>query len=147
MNITLEGCANLVKKLDYLGGNSMETVMKGLYFGAEKIKQDARAIVPAKTGHLRQSITVEKIPNGYQVGTNEHYAAFVEYGTGTKGDPAVPHTARKSWRYKDANGVWHTSHGMKAHPYMRPSCEKNRTYVVKMVRSQLIKALNERMGG
>ena len=147
MNITLEGCANLVKKLDYLGGNGMETVMKGLYFGAEKIKQDARAIVPAKTGHLRQSITVEKIPNGYQVGTNEPYAVFVEYGTGTKGDPTVPHTARKSWRYKDANGMWHTCHGVKARPYMRPSCEKNRTYVVKMVRSQLVKALNERMGG
>lgn len=147
MNISLDGYANLVKKLDYLGGNGMDAVMKGLNLGAEKIKQDARAIVPAKTGHLRQSITVEKIPNGYQVGTNERYGVYVEYGTGTKGDPSVPHTARKSWRYKDAEGKWHTSHGVKAHPYMRPSCEKNRTYVVKMARAQLIKALNERMGG
>ena len=61
---------------------------------------------PVRTGRLRQSLTtaraiVERDDDRDEVfigaTTNLDYAIYVEYGTGTKGDPAVPHVPRDFW--------------------------------------------------
>lgn len=61
---------------------------------------------PVDTGRLRGSLTSGKAIIKREDGsdevfigatTNIEYASYVEYGTGTKGDPAVPHVPKSSW--------------------------------------------------
>lgn len=61
---------------------------------------------PVDTGRLRQSLSegkeiVERDDGASEVFigavTNIEYATYVEYGTGVKGDPAVPHVPKSSW--------------------------------------------------
>lgn len=151
MEYKLEGLDGLLNKLNTLGADVDKIVDNALYQGAQKIQGDAKRLIKAKgafdTGRLHGSISVEAIPNGYAIGTNVEYAPYVEYGTGLLGDPAVPHTTRKYWRYKDENGNWHTSHGMKARPYLRPAFNTNKKYVAKLVRSRLLNVLRQKMSG
>lgn len=54
------------------------------------------------------------------------YAIFIEYGTGSKGDPAVPHTEKESWTYyNDRKGGFRTAHPTEARPFMRPALYDN----------------------
>lgn len=151
MEYKLEGLDGLLNKLNTLGVDTDKIVNKALYQGAQKIQGDAKRIIKAvnafDTGRLHGSISVEAIPNGYAIGTNVEYAPYVEYGTGPLGDPTVPHTTRKYWRYKDENGNWHTSHGMKARPYLRPAFNTNKRYVSKLVRSRLLNVLQQKISG
>lgn len=135
------GISALIKKLDYLGENAEPIVMAGLRKGAMKVQADAKRAAPADTGRLRQSIVVNEIQGGYTVGTNVEYAPYVEYGTGTLGDPSVPHTTKTEWRYQDHNGNWHTTHGHAAQPFLHPALMANESYVQKVVRLELAKAL------
>lgn len=147
MGIKIEGLEKLTKKLEYLGGNSSGVIDKGLALGAEKIKADAKTACPADTGHLKASIVREKNPNGYAVGTNVKYAPYVEYGTGTKGDPSVPHTQREKWTYRDEKGNYHTAYAQPPRHFLLKSFESNKETVAKLVRKQLSLALNEKMRG
>ena len=46
------------------------------------IEGEAKKICPVRTGRLRASIHTGKIKDGvYYVGTNVHYAPYVEFGT------------------------------------------------------------------
>lgn len=151
MEYKVEGLESLLKKLNTLGTDVDEIIDNALYQGAQKIQGDAKRLIEAKdafdTGRLHGSISVEAIPNGYSIGTDLKYANYIEYGTGPLGDPAVPHTTRKYWRYKDENGNWYTSHGMKARPYLRPALNTNKKYVAKLVRSRLLNVLRQKMSG
>lgn len=147
MEYKLEGLDGLLNKLNTLGVNTDKIVNKALYQGAQKIQGDAKRQIKAKgafdTGRLHGSISVEAIPNGYAIGTNIEYAPYVEYGTGSLGDPAVPHTTRKCWK----NGTWHPFRGMKARPYLRPALNTNKKYVSKLVRSRLLNVLQQKISG
>lgn len=151
MEYKVEGLESLLKKLNTLSADADKIVDNALYQGAQKIQGDAKRLIKAKdafdTGRLHGSIEVERISSGYSIGTNLEYAPYIEYGTGPLGDPAVPHTTRKYWRYKDENGNWHTSHGMKARPYLRPAFNTNKKYVAKLVRSRLLNVLRQKMSG
>jgi len=61
---------------------------------------------PVDTGRLRQSLTegraiIERDDGKGEViigaTTNIEYATYVEYGTGIKGDPSVPHVPKAFW--------------------------------------------------
>lgn len=70
----------------------------------------AKQICPVDTGNLRNSIAHRQISeNTEQVGTNVHYAPYVELGT-----------------YK-----------MAAKPYLRPAVEDHRQEYEKIIRSEL----------
>lgn len=150
MNIEVTGVKALAKKLDALGGNSDAIIMRGLHKGAVKIQADAKKLIEQQdavdTGRLKGSISVEKIRNGRLIGTNVEYAPYIEFGTGTEGDPSVSHTQRSSWRYRDEDGNWHYCRAMKPRPYMRTSFSQNKDYVIATVRRELFKALKARMG-
>ena len=85
---------------------------------AMKIEGGAKAIVPVGlTGNLKGSIqarpsihTATRIE--WLIEPHTDYAIYVEYGTGRRGDPAVPHT--------DA------IMGMAPRPYMTPAAEAMR---------------------
>lgn len=75
------------------------------------------------TGALRNSITheVDMSEDAVYVGTNNEYAAFNEMGTGIYLDGGG---GRKTpWRYKDANGNWYTTSGMKPIHFLKRAAQ------------------------
>jgi len=80
---------------------------------------------PKDTGNLSQHIDFGVIEDNMemQVGTNVEYAPYVELGTGIYAEEG---NGRKTpWVYKDTEGKWHRTSGMKAQPYLRPALEKH----------------------
>ncbi|MCM1335305.1 MAG: HK97 gp10 family phage protein [Bacteroides sp.] len=148
MEIEIKGLDRLIKGLEALGGEGTvdEVVDRTLHRAAIRIQKQAKEDCPANTGKLRGSISVEKIPKGYAVGTNVEYGVYVEFGTGALGDPAVPHTTRKYWRYKGADGSWHTSHGMKPCPFLLPAFNKYKENLPRTIKANLTRKLNEVIG-
>lgn len=98
------------------------------------------------TGVLRASIEtddgynsfVEHPEEGVSVGirTDVSYALFIEYGTGPKGDPEIPHTSKSSWVYPtgDPEGPFKVAVSQPARPFMRPALYDNRKAFVKIIK-------------
>ena len=119
----------LIAKLKAVRDDSDAVIERGLLKAGEKTRSRAVLLCPVKTGELRNSIKVQKTaPLTVSVGTNKEYAPYVEYGTGTAGDPAVEHTSKESWRWQDEQGNWHTSHGSPAQPFLRPAVREQEIY-------------------
>lgn len=145
MKIEVKGLDRLIKGFETAGSAQKvnAVVDKALEKVALKIQAQAKEDCPADTGKLRGSISVEKIPKGYAVGTNVEYGAYVEFGTGTLGDPSVPHTTRKYWRYKDKNGNWRTTHGMAPRPFLLPAFNRYKDKIPAAIKVNLSNALKE----
>lgn len=87
------------------------------------VENEAKRKCPVDSGQLRASITHEIDGNTGVVGTNVEYAPYVEYGTGIH---ARDGNGRQTpWRYKDAEGNWHTTKGQKPQPFLEPSLLEN----------------------
>lgn len=141
-NVRIEGLQELTQRLTRLRSDSDGLIEHGLLLAGNKIRNKAVLLCPVKTGELRNSIQVEKTaPLTVSVGTNKEYAPYVEYGTGTMGDPEVSHTSRESWRYQDEDGNWHTSHGQAAQPFLRPATDRDEA--VETVAQVIREALND----
>lgn len=145
MKVEIKGLDRLMKGLTVVSSSQKvhEVIDKTLNKAAIKVQAQAKENCPADTGKLRGSISVEKIPNGYAVGTNVEYGVYVEFGTGTLGDPSVPHTTRKYWRYKDEKGKWHTTHGMRPRPFLLPAFNQYKDKIPAAIKVNLTKALRE----
>lgn len=124
-NIRVDGLDRLIKKLESVRADSNAVVERGLLKAAHRVRVRAVLLCPVRPingGGLRDSIQVtKKAALTVAVGTSKEYAPYVEYGTGTLGDPSVPHTDKKSWCYKGEDGEWYTSHGQEAQPFLRPA--------------------------
>ena len=89
------------------------------------LSASAKDLAPVRTGNLKQQIDTDgfahRTPQGVEMGITSHaeYSVYVEYGTGWKGDPAVPHTSRKSWAYYDEDGKMRIGAPQRPNPYMR----------------------------
>jgi HK97 gp10 family phage protein len=88
------------------------------------ITEEAQAIVPVRTGALRDSIGWSTEEQGQKiigtVSAKMPYAGFVEWGTGRRGAESAgagPYSYTMSWP------------GMAAQPYMRPSVDAARAAV------------------
>lgn len=147
MEVQVKGLDSLLKKLDQLGGDVTQGLSEALLAGAQVAKKSAQELCPVDTGYLRESIAAGLIDeNTAVVSTNVDYAVFVEFGTGARGDPAVPHTSKEYWRYKDGEGNWVTSHGQAPQPFMRPALSNNVSQIVEAVKNSLsnqIEGLNK----
>lgn len=83
----------------------------------------AKGLTPVKTGALRNSIThkVDKAGKTVTVGSNVHYAPYVELGTGNQYEPPpewIEAQAKRGrglskWYYKDDKGKWHVGYPRK----------------------------------
>ena len=138
-NITVEGAEELIAKLD--GLLDANKLMAAMGKACALVERAAKQKAPKGTGELRRSIT-SRIENegGNPVGvvfTPLEYAPYVEYGTGlfaeNGGRTDVP------WSYKDDEGEWHTTSGMKPRPYMRPALNENREEIVRILKEGVIK--------
>lgn len=121
---------------------------------ADRIQEQMRTTAAQKltdqkavdTGLLHNSIEtddsynsfVEHPEEGVSVGicTDVSYALFIEYGTGPKGDPEIPHTSKSSWVYPtgDPEGPFKVAVSQPARPFMRPALYDNRKAFVKIIK-------------
>ena len=107
--------------------------MKGVRRAGLLVQADAQRLVPVEKGRLRGSLNtkVEELPNGAvaSVGSNVHYATYVEFGTGQRGDTIVHH--RQDWI------------GQPPQPFLRPAYHFNRDNgnINKVIQSEVKKVL------
>lgn len=111
---------------------------------AEAAAGEARALVPVRTGKLRDSIGtrtewVGHVVKGHIVATAEH-AGFVEFGTGLAGSGTYPYNLPQqgvpktgSWVYDYKNQNWP---GMVARPYLRPPLDTARDQILQAYTSR-----------
>lgn len=101
------------------------------------VERSAKEKAPKGTGELRRSITSKVVNNAGVIEgivyTPLEYAPYVEFGTGLfaengNGRKDVP------WHYKDDEGNWHSTSGMKPRPYMRPALNENRTKILRILK-------------
>lgn len=106
--------------------------------GAEAVVEEAQAIVPVDTGDLHASIHVASLE---LVGTSvsatvtadSPHAAFVEYGTGIRGEGTYMGDLPADWQYDYKNQNWP---GHAAQPFMRPALDIGRAAILSAFRKQ-----------
>lgn len=149
MKIEIEGLERLMRGFERLGKSEEveKIIKKSLHEAAIGIKAKAKEDCPADTEQLRGSIEVEETEHGYRVGTYVQHGVYVEFGTGTLGDPSVSHTTKMYWRCKDENGNLRTFHGMKPRPFLQPAFNEYKEKLPKIVKTKLRKGLKEAIRG
>lgn len=132
--IKFEGLDKVLKNLERAGeGIDLEEAMGK---ACALVERSAKENAPKDTGALRNSITsrVEKEGGDVRgvVYTPLEYAPYIEYGTGLfaeeGGRTDVP------WCYQDDNGEWHSTKGMKPHPFLRPALDDNRAQIIRILK-------------
>ena len=130
MNVEFEGAEKLMARLDK---RSDEVALKkSLETAALLVERSAKQKAPKDTGALRRSITSKVEGLEGIIYTPLEYAPYIEYGTGLfaegNGRKDVP------WNYQDDKGNWHSTSGLKPHPFMRPSLDENREKIVDILK-------------
>lgn len=155
MSKSVKGLDSLLKKLDKLGGNVDEVLYKSMQQQGELVKGDAKDLCPVDLGDLRQSIKREtkrykgKIVS--KVYTNSDHAAYVEFGTGKKGEstpvsdkyPGPLSYKQDKWKVNipDVGVRW--IEGQSAQPYLYPALKNNEEKVIENIKEDVKKAIRE----
>ena len=97
------------------------------------VEREAKKKAPKDTGALRRSITSKVEGLEGIIYTPLEYAPYIEYGTGLFAEKG---NGRKDvpWNYQDDKGKWHSTSGLKPHPFMRPSLDENREKIVNILK-------------
>lgn len=134
MSIKLENLDAIVKRIEGLADSS--NIESSLGKAAAIVEASAKKKAPKGDGSLRNSITSKVDGDKAIVFTPLEYAPYVEYGTGLfaedGGRTDVP------WNYKDEEGNWHSTSGMKPRPYMRPALNDNRNKIISIIKEGLL---------
>ena len=82
----------------------------------------AKDLAPVDTGALRNSIShkVDEAEPAAYIGTNQSYAAYIEFGTGSHSSIGGG-TPKSHWVYMGEDGEWHIGKPMKPQPYLKPA--------------------------
>ena len=130
MNVEFEGAEKLMARLDRMSNEA--ALKKSLETAALLVERSAKQKAPKDTGALRRSITSKVEGLEGIIYTPLEYAPYIEYGTGLfaegNGRKDVP------WNYQDDKGNWHSTSGLKPHPFMRPSLDENREKIVDILK-------------
>ena len=130
MNVEFEGAEKLMARLDKMSNEA--ELKKSLETAALLVERSAKQKAPKDTGALRRSITSKVEGLEGIIYTPLEYAPYIEYGTGLfaegNGRKDVP------WNYQDDKGNWHSTSGLKPHPFMRPSLDENREKIVDILK-------------
>ena len=127
----VDGLKELLTKLEALKNIENDPqINKELGKGAACIQGAVKFHTPVgDTGNLRNKIFLDNPErNVWCVTSNVEYAAYVEFGTGKLGDPAVPHTNKESWvYYSEKLQSFITSHGQPpAHMFTKGFAQKHK---------------------
>ena len=117
----------LIGKLNKLSNQQMD---EALNKACILVENQAKENCPVDTGELRMSITHYVEGQTGIVGTNKHYAPYVEYGTGLF---ARDGNGRQTpWSYQDAKGEWHSTKGQKPQPFLEPALLDQQKEIIKI---------------
>ena len=135
MNIEFDGIEELLVRLDKM--SDITKVQDSLSKATLLVEKEAKQNAPKDTGALRRSITSKVEGLEGTVFTPLEYAPYIEYGTGLfaeagNGKKKVP------WNYKDDEGNWHSTSGMKPQPFMRPALNSNREKIKKILKEGVL---------
>ncbi len=129
-NIQFEGLDEILEQIEELA--SVPNIEAALGKACALVERSAKQKAPKGNGELRRSISSRVEDLQGIVYTNLEYAPYVEYGTGLFAEDGgrldVP------WNYKDDEGNWHTTSGMRPQPYMRPALNENREQILRIIK-------------
>ena len=134
MSIEFDGLNEVLAMLDK--PVEPEKLERALMRACLVVERAAKQKAPKGTGELQRSIT-SKVEDGQGiVYTPLEYAPYVEYGTGLFAEEG----GRKDvpWCYQDDEGNWHSTSGMRPHPFMRPALDENREDILRVLREGLL---------
>jgi HK97 gp10 family phage protein len=121
-----------LKAIDFKGADLLNIEGSGAAVLSNGMKMRVRKDTAA-TANSVQSHIVEKTDNRVidEVGPETTYAPWLEYGTGEKAEKG---DGRKGgWSYKDTDGNWHFTRGMKAQPFVRPTAQQDFDKVIRAI--------------
>lgn len=120
----------------------------------------AKAQAPVDKGQLAGSIHMQVKDTGKElegrVYTNTEYAAYVEFGTGVKGNGTYPYKVEgftpeykdKGWAYYDEDkGEWIYTKGQEAQPYMYPALKTHERTIKQMFKNGVHTKLKQNCKG
>ena len=129
----MQGLEELIDKIDLF--TDTKKLEAALGKACALVERTAKKKAPKGDGALRRSITSEVKDLEGVVYTPLEYAPYVEFGTGlfaeNGGRQQVP------WCYKDDEGNWHSTSGMKPQPFMRPALDENREEIKRILKEGL----------
>ncbi len=136
-DISFDGLEDILERLEGLYDTSKQEA--AINKACALVEAEAKKKAPKGNGELRRSITSKLDTDGTEligvVYTPLEYAPYVEFGTGLfaeeQGRKDVP------WNYQDDKGKWHSTSGMKPHPYMRPALHENREKIKRILMESL----------
>ena len=153
-NVEINGLQAMMKKLESLGKNVDKIVDNSISESAGQVKRETEKNIQnvgaVDTGRLLRSITVEKLGMcRYAVGTGVEYAPYVEFGTGSKGDPAVAHNVSDMTVSKTGKRKGKLVHfaPQAPRPFLRPAFDTKREVVTMNIKRAILSAATETTGG
>lgn len=129
----MRGLEDILRRFDDMGNTSQTEAAMGK--ACALVEGEAKKNAPKGTGELRNSIQSRVETDGSDivgvVFTPLEYAPYVEYGTGLFAEEG----GRKDvpWSYQDDEGEWHSTRGMKPHPYLRPALADNQEKILEIL--------------
>lgn len=132
MSIEFDGLNEVLDSIDNIA--DIEKLNRALTKACLVVEAAAKQKAPKGNGELRRSITSKVEDLEGVVFTPLEYAPYVEYGTGLFAENGGRQTR---WSYKDDEGKWHSTIGMRPHPYMRPALEENRDKILTVIKEGL----------
>ncbi|HAT4312904.1 TPA: hypothetical protein I9097_000135 [Clostridium perfringens] len=143
MSNSIVGLDSLIKKLDKLGGNAEEAVKKSMQKNILLVKNEAKMLCPVaenKGGDLRDSISKQTVVRKGSIKgivyTNSDHAAYVEFGTGIRGQSSNSNTEVNVTYKQDWSG-------MEAQPYLYPALKNNKDKVLNEIEKDVRKTIRE----
>ena len=138
ISIKVDGINNVIAKL-----NNARNIENALIRGGEIVRAEAQANCPKDTGRLANSIVVQSEGgNSVLIGPTADYGIYVEYGTGSEGDPSKPHTSKKGWVYfNERTGGFVYTTGQAPQPFLVPALYSQKDAVIEAIRQGLLATL------
>lgn len=155
--VSIKGVDTLKKRFNDIANIELRDAVNK---ATQLVHGQAKALCPSDTGLLRESIhmSVKSVGNELQgrVYTNTEYAAYVEFGTGVKGNGTYPYSVKglsleykdKGWAYYDEDkGEWIYTKGQKAQPYMYPALHRHKKTIEGILKQGVKTKLKENCKG
>lgn len=170
IKLTYKGAEELERKLtslvdldDHIEREAADQICEVMRNTAVERLTDQGAV---DTGLLRNSLMADDGYNSFTerpasgvvsagIRTDVNHAIFIEYGTGPKGDPAIPHTSKRIWfqqnpeydaLYPDddpRSQAWIPRFPQAPRPFMRPALYDNRKVFNKILTDTVVKVFEE----
>lgn len=155
--LTVKGIDRLTKHFNNIANLELRDTMNE---ATKLVHGQAKDLAPVDTGDLAGSIHMQVKDTGKaiegRVYTNKEYAAYVEFGTGIKGNGTYPYQVEglsleyrdKGWAYFDEDkGEWIYTKGQEAQPYMYPALKGNEKTIKKMFKDGVHTKLKQNCKG